>query len=185
MSAPEGERSNVDLFGNLLGRKWNLDIVRTLLEEGPLGFSELAREVDGVSNKVLSESLTDLQEKGLVSRRVVDDRPFRVQYSVTGHGESLRSVVDAIEAWGAPPGRIATCRTCETELPVARECSYCAHHYCAEHQLPENHDCAGVKRLEGVGRRFESALNAAVRAAEPVERSGPPTPTDTDRHERG
>jgi DNA-binding HxlR family transcriptional regulator len=157
--------SNLDLFGDLLGRKWTLKIVRTLLDEGPLGFSDLAREVGGVSNKVLTESLTDLQAKGLVDRRVVDDRPFRVRYSVTDEGGTLAPILDAIDAWGAGPQEAVTCASCSTELAVARECSYCSERYCADHRLPERHDCPGVAALDEVGRRFESGFDAVAREA--------------------
>ena len=59
----------------VLGRKWHPVIVYHLLEEQPLRFSELEDRMHTVSGKVLSESLEDLEEKGLVDRMVADDRP--------------------------------------------------------------------------------------------------------------
>jgi DNA-binding HxlR family transcriptional regulator len=85
---------------SLIGRKWHPVIVHRLLEEGPSGFNELQEHVDGISNKVLSDSLEDLEENNLVDREVVSDKPFRVRYSLTEHGESLRPVIDAMYDWG-------------------------------------------------------------------------------------
>ncbi|MFC4357902.1 winged helix-turn-helix transcriptional regulator [Halobium salinum] len=80
----------------LIGRKWHLVILDQLLTTGPLGFSALLRRIDGISSKVLSESLTDLEENGFISRTVVSDRPFRVEYAMTNRGYSLRPVLDAV-----------------------------------------------------------------------------------------
>lgn len=61
------------------------------------------------------------------------------------------------DAGDAP--RVGTaCKVCGAALTTGRECSYCAHCYCAEHRLPENHDCAGVKQLDAVGKRFDSGF---------------------------
>jgi hypothetical protein len=62
---------------------------------------------------------------------------------------------------GAPSGETA-CKVCGAALTAGRECSYCAHCYCAEHRLPENHDCAGVKGLDAVGKRFDSGFDPAA-----------------------
>ncbi|WP_276272360.1 winged helix-turn-helix transcriptional regulator [Haloarcula litorea] len=84
----------------LIGKKWHPVIVHRLLQDGPSGFNELKENVDGVSSKVLSDSLGDLQENGLVNRDVVSEQPFRVQYSLTDRGASLEPVIDAMAEWG-------------------------------------------------------------------------------------
>jgi DNA-binding HxlR family transcriptional regulator len=84
----------------LLGRKWHPVIVDRLLKHGPLGFNALKEAVDGVSSKVLSDSLEDLEEHGLVDREVVSEKPFRVQYSLTERGQSLEPVITAMQSWG-------------------------------------------------------------------------------------
>jgi DNA-binding HxlR family transcriptional regulator len=84
----------------ILGRKWHPVIMHRLLEHGPLGFGELKERVHGISGKVLSESLTDLEEKGLVERTVVDMKPVRVEYSLTYHGRGLEEAVDELHRWG-------------------------------------------------------------------------------------
>jgi DNA-binding HxlR family transcriptional regulator len=84
----------------IIGKKWHPVIIHRLLAEGPSGFNELKEAVDGVSSKVLSDSLEDLQEKDLVNREVISEQPFRVQYSLTERGESLEPVISAMAEWG-------------------------------------------------------------------------------------
>lgn len=84
----------------IIGKKWHPVIVHTLLEHGPMGFNALQRHVDGVSSKVLSESLEDLEEKRLLNRRVISETPFRVEYELTSHGESLEPVIESMIDWG-------------------------------------------------------------------------------------
>jgi len=84
----------------LIGRKWHPVIADRLLREGPCGFSELQKHIDGISNKVLSDALKDLEEKKLVTREVVSDKPFRVEYDLTQRGQDLERVIDAMAEWG-------------------------------------------------------------------------------------
>ena len=85
---------------NVIGRKWHPVIVHRLLERGPLGYSALKDEIDGISSKMLSDALSDLEEKGLVDRTMVSERPFRVEYSLSDPGRSFEPVIDAMEVWG-------------------------------------------------------------------------------------
>ncbi|WP_018259441.1 winged helix-turn-helix transcriptional regulator [Halomicrobium katesii] len=85
---------------SVIGKKWHPVLVHRLLEHGPSGFNELKESVDGISSKVLSDSLEDLQEHGLVDREVISEQPFRVQYSLTERGSSLEPVIDAMAKWG-------------------------------------------------------------------------------------
>jgi DNA-binding HxlR family transcriptional regulator len=85
---------------SLIGKKWHPVIVHRLLEHGPSGFNELQENVDGISSKVLSDSLEDLEDNDLVEREIISEKPFRVQYSLTGHGESLQPVIYAMRDWG-------------------------------------------------------------------------------------
>jgi len=84
----------------VLGRKWHPAIIYHLLEKESLRFSELESRMHTVSGKVLSESLEDLEEKGLVDRTVADDRPVKVEYRLTEHGEELEPVIRALYRWG-------------------------------------------------------------------------------------
>lgn len=85
---------------SLIGKKWHPVIIHRLLTEGPQGFNELQEAVDGISSKVLSDSLDDLEDKTLVDRRVVNEKPVRVRYSLTDRGESLEPVIMAMRDWG-------------------------------------------------------------------------------------
>jgi DNA-binding HxlR family transcriptional regulator len=90
----------VTTTSSLICKKWHPVIVHRLLEHGSSGFNELKRDVDGISSKVLSDSLDDLGENELVEREIVSEKPFRVQYSLTEHGRSLEPVIDALRDWG-------------------------------------------------------------------------------------
>lgn len=84
----------------ILGKKWHPLIVSVLLETGALGFNELKDRVEGISDKVLSENLEELQQRELVDRTVIDDKPVRVEYSLTELGEQLELVVTVMDEWG-------------------------------------------------------------------------------------
>jgi len=84
----------------LIGKKWHPVIVHRLLENGPLGFNALKRDVDGISSKVLSDSLEDLEDNEIVDREIVSEKPVRVEYSLTEFGRSLEPVILAMRDWG-------------------------------------------------------------------------------------
>jgi DNA-binding HxlR family transcriptional regulator len=83
----------------LIGKKWHPVIIHRLLEVEPVGFNALKEEVDGISSKVLSESLDDLQEKGLVNRDIVSEKPVRVKYTLTDRGKDLKPVIVEMMNW--------------------------------------------------------------------------------------
>lgn len=85
----------------VIGKKWYPVIIHRLLKNGPMGFNALKRDVGGISSKVLSENLEDLQGKGVVSRDIVNEKPVRVDYSLTEIGESLEPVIDSMRDWGS------------------------------------------------------------------------------------
>jgi len=90
----------VTTTASLIGKKWHPVIVHRLLEHGPSGFNELQESVDGISSKVLSDSLEDLEQNQLVDREIVNEKPFRVEYSLSEYGESLEPVIYAMRDWG-------------------------------------------------------------------------------------
>ena len=83
----------------LIGNKWKLLIIRNLMVR-PWRFNELQRDLDGVSQKVLTDSLRSMEADGLVTRTVFPEAPPRVEYSLTDLGRSLQPVLDAMRAWG-------------------------------------------------------------------------------------
>lgn len=86
------------VFG-LLGKRWSGLIVVTLLE-GPARFSELAQLVPGVSERMLSQRLSELAQAGLLTRVVEDGPPVGVSYQLTPDGEALRPALAELERWG-------------------------------------------------------------------------------------
>jgi len=90
----------VTTTATLIGRKWHPVIVHRLLKSGPMGFNDLESEVDGISSKVLSDSLDDLEEAKLVDRAIISEKPFRVEYSLTERGADLETVIEAMAEWG-------------------------------------------------------------------------------------
>lgn len=83
----------------LIGDKWKVLILRDLMP-GTKRFNELRRSLGGVSQKVLTAQLRDMETKGLVERRVYAEVPPRVEYSLTPLGRSLSPVLEAMRVWG-------------------------------------------------------------------------------------
>lgn len=89
----------VEVVLSLIGNKWKVLILRDLME-GTKRFGELKAAVGGISQKVLTSNLRDMEENGLVHRRVYAEVPPRVEYSLTQTGESLKPILDAMKEWG-------------------------------------------------------------------------------------
>ncbi len=83
----------------ILNNPWKFLIVRSL-SEGPLRFGELKTRVTGISPKVLSGSLADLQEAGILSRTVLPSSPPRAEYALTGLGREFLPVIGALARFG-------------------------------------------------------------------------------------
>ncbi len=83
----------------LIGSKWKLLILRNLLAR-PWRFNELKKNLEGISQKVLTDSLRSLEEDGIVTRTVYPEVPLRVEYSLSELGDSMRPIIKAMEDWG-------------------------------------------------------------------------------------
>lgn len=83
----------------LIGNKWKLLIIQRLLDR-PHRFNELCRSIDGLSEKVLSENLKQLESDGIVVRTAYPESPVRVEYSLSEIGESMRPIIGALQEWG-------------------------------------------------------------------------------------
>lgn len=83
----------------LIGNKWKLLIIRNLRTR-PWRFNELQKNLDGISQKVLTDSLRSMEADGLITRTVYAEVPPRVEYSLSELGETMRPILDAMEAWG-------------------------------------------------------------------------------------
>ncbi len=83
----------------LIGSKWKLLILRNLLQR-PWRFNELKRSLDGISQKVLTDSLRSMEEDGLITRTVYPEVPPHVGYALSETGESMRPILMAMQSWG-------------------------------------------------------------------------------------
>lgn len=83
----------------LIGDKWKVLILRDL-RDGTKRFGELKKSVTGISQKVLTSNLRDMEENGLLTREVFPEVPPRVEYTMTELGLSMCPILDAMENWG-------------------------------------------------------------------------------------
>lgn len=83
----------------MIGSKWKLLIMRNLLQR-PWRFNELKKNLEGISQKVLTDSLRSMESDGIITRTVYPEVPPRVEYALSELGESMRPIMDAMEAWG-------------------------------------------------------------------------------------
>ena len=97
---------------SLIGSKWKLLIMRNLLMR-PWRFNELRKSLDGISQKVLTDSLRSMEEDGLVVRTVYAEVPPRVEYALSPLGESMQPIIKSMETWGLAYKSGALHRTAE------------------------------------------------------------------------
>ena len=84
---------------SVIGSKWKLLIIRNLLVR-PWRFNELRSSLEGISQKVLTDSLRSMEADGIITRTVYPEVPPRVEYALSELGESLRPILDAMKLWG-------------------------------------------------------------------------------------
>lgn len=94
------EKANLAIQDTLgiVGGKWKLVLI-SILRNGKKRFRELAREA-GISPRILSKELQELEINGLVSRTVCDTKPITVEYALTAYSETLEDVIMAMHKWG-------------------------------------------------------------------------------------
>ena len=83
----------------LIGNKWKLLIIRNLLVR-PWRFNELHKGLEGISQKVLTDSLRQMEADGIITRTVYPEVPSRVEYALSELGESMRPILMAMQEWG-------------------------------------------------------------------------------------
>ena len=84
---------------SIIGSKWKLLIIRNLLAR-PWRFNELKKDLDGISQKVLTDSLRAMEDDGIITRTVYPEVPPRVEYALSELGESMRPILNAMKSWG-------------------------------------------------------------------------------------
>lgn len=85
---------------SVIGGKWKALILYYLLDEGIHRFAQLRRKLPGISEKILTQQLRELERDGVVHRQVYPEVPPRVEYSITEYGETLRPISAAMCEWG-------------------------------------------------------------------------------------
>lgn len=83
----------------LIGSKWKLLVLRNLMDR-PWRFNELKKSLEGVSQKVLTDSLRSLENDGIITRTVYPEVPPRVEYALSDIGESMRPILTSMKEWG-------------------------------------------------------------------------------------
>lgn len=107
-SAATCQRSVMNMRDTLdiVGGKWKLVLI-TVLINGKRRFRELTRET-GISPRILSKELQELEMNGLITRTVCDTKPVTVEYALTPYSETLKEVLEAMQKWGAMHRRTIT-----------------------------------------------------------------------------
>lgn len=83
----------------MIGSKWKLLILRNLLQR-PYRFNELQKSLEGISQKVLTDSLRSMESDGIITRTVYPEVPPRVEYALSELGETMRPIIKSMEIWG-------------------------------------------------------------------------------------
>ena len=89
---------------DILGRRWSLALL-CASHAGAIRFNEFQQALREIPPRTLSQRLADLEDAGLLERRVIDTRPPRVEYRLTPHGRRMKAVVNALGSWQVQGGR--------------------------------------------------------------------------------
>lgn len=100
----------------LIGRRWTGAILRVLLS-GETRFSDVTAAIPGLSDRLLSERLKELEAEGIVCRTVIPATPVRIDYRLTEKGAALHDAVAAISAWAETWGAVDPARPCVEPVP--------------------------------------------------------------------
>lgn len=85
---------------DVLSGKWKISIISSICYYNQRRFSDILNDVDGISNKMLSKELKELEQNKLVKRTVLDTQPVTVQYNLTEYGCTLQGIIHDLAAWG-------------------------------------------------------------------------------------
>ena len=85
---------------DVLSGKWKISIISSICYHNKRRFSDILNDVVGISNKMLSKELKELEINKLVKRTVLETQPITVQYELTEHGRSLQTIINNLTDWG-------------------------------------------------------------------------------------
>lgn len=97
----EVEVCQVNKALDIIVGKWKPIILLHLFENGIMRFNELKRSMPGITQKMLTQQLRELEEEDLIHREVYPQVPPKVEYSITEHGKSIEPILEAMHEWGA------------------------------------------------------------------------------------
>ena len=83
-----------------LNGKWKISIISSICCYGKRRFSDILNDVEGISNRMLSKELKELEINKLIKRTVLDTQPITVQYELTEHGNTLQTIITNLSDWG-------------------------------------------------------------------------------------
>lgn len=85
---------------DVLSGKWKIAIISSICYYNKRRFSDILNDVEGISNKMLSKELKELEINQLLKRTVLDTQPITVQYELTAHGKTLQTIINNLTDWG-------------------------------------------------------------------------------------
>lgn len=85
---------------DVLNGKWKISIISSICYYNKRRFSDILNDIDGISNRMLSKELKELEINKLVKRTVLDTQPITVQYTLTDHGLTLQTIINNLTEWG-------------------------------------------------------------------------------------
>ncbi|UOG77467.1 helix-turn-helix transcriptional regulator (plasmid) [Hymenobacter tibetensis] len=85
---------------DVLSGKWKIAIISSICYYNKRRFSDILNDVVGISNKMLSKELKELEVNQLIKRTVLETQPITVQYELTAHGKTLQTIINNLTEWG-------------------------------------------------------------------------------------
>ncbi|RAJ32866.1 winged helix-turn-helix transcriptional regulator [Pedobacter cryoconitis] len=93
---------------DVLYGKWKISIISSICYYNKRRFSDILNDVQGISNKMLSKELKELEINKLVKRTVLDTQPISVQYQLSEYGMTLKTIINNLSAWGIAHRKVIT-----------------------------------------------------------------------------
>lgn len=104
-TVPEKEQHKKEMMAiqdsmDVLSGKWKIAIISSICYYNKRRFSDILNDVVGISNKMLSKELKELEINKLIKRSVLETQPITVQYTLTDHGKTLQTIINNLTDWG-------------------------------------------------------------------------------------
>ena len=93
---------------DVLSGKWKISIISSICYYNDRRFSDILNDVDGISNKMLSKELKELEINKLIKRNVLNTQPVTVKYNLTEYGRTLQTIIDNLSDWGIEHRKVIT-----------------------------------------------------------------------------